>query len=90
MNCRRVYQTLVRHDLQDRHPGDVEEHLTDCPDCKRAYEELVHVDRSVKEAFRFEYCPVFWGDFEERLQTRLTEAGKPRPRAKRGKKTADL
>ncbi len=88
MNCRRVYQTLVRHDLEDRHPGEVEEHLSDCPDCRRAYEELVFVDQSIKAALRFEQQPGFWRGFEEGLKIRLDEAKKPA--RKRAKKTAEV
>lgn len=88
MNCRRVYQKLVRHDLQDRHTGEVEEHLSDCPDCRRAYEELVHVDQSIKAALRFEQLPGFWHGFEEGLKIRLEEAKKPT--RKRAKKTAEV
>ena len=73
MHCRTVYQKLVRHDFVRRHEEAVEEHLSDCPDCRRTREELVTIDQSLREAFRFEHRPDFWDDFHYGLKLRLRE-----------------
>lgn len=78
MDCRKVYQKLVRHDFGGRHEEEVEEHLSDCPECRTTHETFLSIDQSLKEALRFEHHPEFWDDFHYGLKLRLKESRRRR------------
>ena len=88
MDCRKVYQKLVRHDFGRRPEEKIEEHLSDCPNCRTAHEEFAALDQTLKEAMRFEHHPEFWDDFHYGLKLRLEEekCQKPLPSLKKTSK----